>query len=74
MYNEDIWKMGEQLAQEYMKKAGYKIIYTNFAEHGFELDIVAILPKKIQYKNLKKEIKEKIKTANTKQEKMLLKK
>ena len=53
MFNDDTWKYGEQLAQEYMKKAGYKIIYTNFAERGFELDIVAILPKKIQLKNLK---------------------
>ena len=29
MYNDETWKMGEQIAQEYMKKAGYKIVYTN---------------------------------------------
>ncbi len=60
MFNDDTWKIGEQMAQEYMKKAGYKIIYTNFAERGFELDIVAILPKKIQLKNLKIDTKKKI--------------
>lgn len=60
MYNEETWKIGEQMAQEYMKKAGYKIIYTNFAERGFELDIVAILPKKLQIKKQKVELKEKI--------------
>ena len=60
MFNDDTWKIGEQMAQEYMKKAGYKIVYTNFAERGFELDIVAILPKKIQFKNLKIDTKKKI--------------
>ena len=73
MYNEETWKLGEQLAQQYMKKHGYKIVYTNFAERGFELDIVAILSKKQQFKNLKKETKEKIKNAKTSQEKVLLK-
>ena len=60
MFNDDTWKYGEQLAQEYMKKAGYKIVYTNFAERGFELDIVAILSKKLQFKKLKLETKNKI--------------
>ena len=60
MFNDDTWKIGEQMAQEYMKKAGYKIVYTNFAERGFELDIVAILPKKIQFKNLKIDTKKRI--------------
>ena len=60
MFNEETWKMGEQLAQEYMKKNGYKIVYTNFAERGFELDIVAILSKKLQFKKLKLETKNKI--------------
>lgn len=73
MYNEETWKMGEELAQTYMKKQGYKIIYTNFAVKGFELDIVATLSKKVQLKNLKKELKQKIKLAKTKQEKELLK-
>ncbi len=66
MYNEETWKIGEQMAQEYMKKAGYKIVYTNFAERGFELDIVAILPKKIQLKKLKIDTKKKIETLKQK--------
>ena len=73
MSNDETWKIGEQMAQEFMKKAGYKIVYTNFAERGFELDIVAILPKKIQLKKLKTdtkkkivELKEKLKTDNKK--------
>ena len=73
MFNEETWKMGEQLAQEYMKKNGYKIVYTNFAMRGFELDIVATLSKKIRLKNMKKENKEKIKNSKTVKEKMLLK-
>ena len=73
MFNEETWKMGEQLAQEYMKKNGYKIVYTNFAMRGFELDIVATLSKKIRLRNMKKENKEKIKNSKTSKEKMLLK-
>ena len=73
MYNEDTWKIGEQLAQDYMKKEGYKIIYTNFAERGFELDIVAIETKKKQLKKLKSELKDKLKKAKTSKEKVLLK-
>lgn len=73
MYNDDTWKMGEQIAQEYMKKHGYKIVYTNFAERGFELDIVAILTKRVQNKMLKTEAKKKLKTLKTKKSKMLLK-
>ena len=73
MYNDETWKIGEQLAQEYMKKHGYKIVYTNFAERGFELDIVAILPKKKQIKNLKQETKEKVKKSKTEKQKVLLK-
>ena len=60
MFNDDTWKIGEQMAQEYMKKVGYKIVYTNFADRGFELDIVAILSKKMQFKKLKNETKEKV--------------
>ena len=52
MYNEETWKIGEALAQQYMKKNGYKIVYTNLSERGFELDIVAILSKKAQFKKL----------------------
>ena len=61
MFNEETWKMGEELAQEYMKKNGYKIVYTNFAMRGFELDIVATISKKARLKKIKKELKLKIK-------------
>ncbi len=64
MFNEHTWKDGEKIAQEYMKKQGYKILYTNFSCVGVELDIIAILPKKVQIKKLKKEYKEKLKNAN----------
>ncbi len=73
MFNEETWKMGEDLAQEYMKKHGYKIVYTNFAVKGFELDIVATLSAKKQLKKFKAETKEKLKKAKTNKEKMLLK-
>ena len=73
MYNDETWKLGEQLAQEYMKKHGYKIIYTTFAERGFELDIVAMLSAKEQFKKLKNETKAKIKAEKSGKVKMLLK-
>lgn len=62
MFNENTWHSGEKLAQEYMKKNGYKLLYTNFSCVGVELDIVAILPRKIQIKKLKQENKLKIKS------------
>lgn len=61
MFNENTWKNGELIAQKYMKMHGYKILYTNFSCVGVELDIVAILPKKVQCKQLKIELKNKIK-------------
>lgn len=61
MFNENTWKEGEKLTAEYMKEFGYKIVYTNFHCAGVELDIVAILPRKVQIKKLKAELKEKLK-------------
>ncbi len=61
MFNENTWKDGEYKVQEYMKNQGYKILMTNFSCVGVELDIVSILPKKIQKKNLITKAKEKIK-------------
>ena len=60
MFKETTWKEGELKIQEYMKKKGYKILYTNFSCVGVELDIVAILPKKVQIKSLKQEYKQKM--------------
>lgn len=69
MFKEKTWRDGERLAQEYMKKHGYKIIYTNFSCVGVELDIVAMLPKKIQIKSAKLSYKKSI-SENKKLKKM----
>lgn len=61
MFKEETWKNGEKLAQQYMKKHGYKILYTNYFCVGVELDIVALLPKAEQIKKIKQEYKMKIK-------------
>ncbi len=61
MFNERVWKEGEKIAQSYMKKNGYKIKYTNFSCVGVELDIVAILPAKVQKKNLENLLKKQLK-------------
>ena len=60
MFKETTWKDGEKKVQNYMKRRGYKIIYTNFSCVGVELDIVSILPKKIQIQALKQEYKQKM--------------
>ena len=66
MFNKYTWKSGEKLAVDYLKKIGYKIKYTNFSCVGVELDIVAILSKKVQQKKLKEELKQKLKNQNNK--------
>ncbi len=73
MFNENTWKNGEKLVQNYMKKHGYKLIYTNFPCVGVELDIVAILPAKANKKNLKQELTKKLKTANSRESRKNLK-
>ena len=73
MFNETTWKDGETMAQEYMKQNGYKILHTNFSCIGVELDIVAICPKRVQIKNMKKQLKEKLKYAVEKEAKISLK-
>ena len=60
MFKETTWKDGEKKVQDYMKRKGYKIVYTNFSCVGVELDIVAVLPKKVQVRSLKKEYKQKM--------------
>ena len=67
-----VWKDGENLVAEYLKKQKYKIIYKNFSCKIAELDIVAILPKIVQKKNLKQEMKLKILHAMSKNERSLL--
>lgn len=73
MFNENTWKEGELKTQKYMESQGYKIVYTNFRCNGAELDIVAILPTKIQLKNLKSEFKQKLKLESDKNLKKMLK-
>ena len=73
MYNEKTWKDGEDLTAEYMQKQGYKIIYRNYFCKIAELDIVSILSKKVQKRNVKNEFKQKIKNINDKIEIKLLK-
>lgn len=60
MFKESTWKDGEKRVQDHMKRKGYKIIYTNFSCVGVELDIVAVMPRKVQIRNLKREFKQKM--------------
>lgn len=53
MFNKKVWKDGEKIAIDYMEKNGYKILYTNYHAGGVELDIVAVLTKKMQIKKSK---------------------
>lgn len=50
--------LGEVLAEKYLIKNGYKILAKNAKFAGCELDIVAVLPKKVQKKKLKIDYKE----------------
>ncbi|MBP3581915.1 MAG: YraN family protein [Clostridia bacterium] len=74
MFNLKTWKDGEHITQRYMKKEGYKIVYTNFSVAGTELDVVAVYPKNLQIKKLKKELKEKLKVEDNRKKQEVLKK
>lgn len=41
MKRQELGKLGEKLAQEYLKGQGYHILETNFRSHWGEIDIVA---------------------------------
>ena len=43
MFNEKTWKDGEKLVQDYLKKSGYKVRFTNLDVAGVELDVVSVL-------------------------------
>ena len=73
MFNEKTWRDGEKIAQEYMKKNGYKILDTNYSCMGVELDIIAIYSVSRQIKALKKDLKERLKYAWEKEAKEKLK-
>lgn len=53
MNNKIIGAQGEKLAQEYIKKLGYKVIETNFATKFGEIDIIAIDKKVIVFIEVK---------------------
>lgn len=57
MFNFNTWKNGESLAQKYLIKLGYKILDTNAKLAGAEVDIVALMPAKLQKKELKNLLK-----------------
>ena len=54
------WIESERKVQDFMREKGFKILETNFSCAGVELDIVAILPKKIQKQKAKNEMKQKV--------------
>ena len=53
MFNELTWRESELKVQDYMKNKGFKIVETNFSCVGVELDIVALLSKSVQKKQMK---------------------
>ena len=57
MFNSKTWHLGENLAQDYLKKSGYKILLTNDKLAGSEVDIVALLPRKRIIQNLRGDYK-----------------
>lgn len=57
MFNENTWHDGEKLAQEYLKKRGYKILGTNIKLGHWEADIVAMLPARKIKADLKAQLK-----------------
>ena len=71
MFNDLTWKESEQKVQQYMKDKGYKILLTNFSCVGVELDVISILPKAVQKKNLKIQLKKLLKRSDRKEKKML---
>lgn len=60
MFNEKVWKDGEKLTADYLKKNKYNIVYLNYNCKIAELDIVSVLTKKVQKSLIKNEIKCKI--------------
>ena len=71
MFNELVWKDGEKKTVQFMQKRGFKVVKTNFSCVGVELDVISILPKEVQKKNLKIKLKKLLKQADKKEKKML---
>ena len=66
MFNKSVWKNGESQVVDYMKNKGYKIVYNNYSQKICELDIVAVLSKKVQICSIKNRNKSKIKDLTDK--------
>lgn len=71
MFNDLVWKDGEKKTVQFMEKRGFKVVKTNFSCVGVELDVVSILPKAVQKKNLKIQLKKLLKRSDRKEKKML---
>ena len=69
MNNKKTWVEGEVRAADYLKKCGYKILETNFRISGVELDIIALLPRKVRKKEIITEFKKR-KFQNKKEKKL----
>ena len=69
MFNELVWKGGEKKTVEFMEKRGFKVVKTNFSCVGVELDVISILPKAVQKKNLKIQLKKLLKRSDRKEKK-----
>ena len=59
MNNIKVWKEGELLAKNFLRKKGYKILHTNYKTNLGELDIVAKDKKTIVFVEVKAKSKEK---------------
>lgn len=70
MLNKKVWKDGENKVTEYLKSLGYKIIYTNYRCKVAEIDIVAVLSRKMQKRFI---LSEKLLKFNELQDKMQIK-
>ena len=58
MFNSKTWLVGEQKACKYLEDLGYVILDKNCKIACSELDIVCILPQKVQKNTIKKDIKQ----------------
>lgn len=61
MYNKIYGNYGENLAKKFLKKAGYKVLITNYTKRSGEADIIAIEKrsarrKREEYKSMPKDV------------------
>ena len=58
MRNIDKGRIGEKVAEEYLKKKGYVFVERNYKVKGSEIDLIFIDPVKVQIKELDQDIAE----------------